>query len=252
MKLKGKVAIITGSSSGMGECIAREFSKEGANVVINYAHSSEDANAIVEEILKNDGKAIAVQANISKSEDVKRLIDKTIEEFGTIDILVNNAGILDNYAPVLDTSEELWDNIIGINLKGQFLCCKHALPHMIEKGKGIIINTSSIAGYVAGGGGAAYTASKHGVIGLTKQISFDYGSKGIRANAICPGAIKTRMTEEVFKDKDAAVMESVLNVPAGRYGYPGEVAKLALFLASDDSDFIHGTTVVIDGGWIVA
>ena len=251
MKLDGKVAIVTGSSSGMGEAIVKQFAKEGAKVVVNYARSAESADKIVNEILKDGGKAIAVQANVAENEDVKRLIDETIKEFGTIDILVNNAGILDDYAPVLDTSEDLWDKIININLKGQFLCSKHALPYMIDKGKGVIINLASIAAHVAGGGGAAYTAAKHGVVGLTKQISFDYGKKGIRANAICPGAIKTRMTKEVFADEDAPVMEAVRNVPAGRYGYPEEIAKLALFLASDDAEFIHGTDVVIDGGWIV-
>lgn len=251
MKLKDKVAIVTGSSSGMGEQIVKLFAKEGAKVVVNYARSSDSADSIVEEIIKNNGQAIAVQADVSKSEDVKRLIDETVAEFKTIDILVNNAGILDDYAPVLDTSEELWDRIVNINLKGQFLSIKYALPHMLENGKGTIVNLSSIAGYVAGGGGAAYTAAKHGVIGLTKQTSFDYGKKGIRANAICPGAIETRMTEKVFEDKDSPVMDAVRNVPAGRHGQPEEVAKLALFLASDDSDFIHGTTVTIDGGWLV-
>lgn len=251
MKLKGKVAIVTGSSSGMGEAIAKEFAKEGAKVVVNYTRSADAAAQIVDEIRKIDGEAIAIQADVSKIEDAKKLIDSAIKEFGTIDILVNNAGILDDYAPVLDTSEELWDKIMNINLKGQFLCCKFALPYMIEKEKGVIVNFSSIAGHVAGGGGAAYTAAKHGVIGLTKQISFDYGKMGIRANAVCPGAVKTRMTKEVFADEDAPVMDAVRGVPAGRYGYPEEIAKLVLFLASEDSEFIHGTDVVIDGGWIV-
>lgn len=250
MKLNNKVAIVTGAAAGMGEAIAKEFAKEGAKVVVNYSRSSQEAEAIVDKITKDGGEAIAVKADVSKSEDVKQMIEKTIDKFGKIDILVNNAGILDDYTPVVDTSEELWDRIIGVNLKGPFLCSKYAIPYMLKEKKGVIINLSSIAGFVSGGGGAAYTSSKHGVIGLTKQIAYDYGKLGIRANAICPGAIKTRMTEEILKNDDAPVMEAIKSVPAGRYGYPEEIAKLALFLASDDSDFIHGAPILIDGGWV--
>ncbi|SCL95908.1 SDR family NAD(P)-dependent oxidoreductase [Sporanaerobacter sp. PP17-6a] len=250
MKLNNKVAIVTGAAAGMGKAIAKEFAKEGAKVVVNYSRSSQEAGAIVDEIIKDGGEAVAVKADVSKSEDVKQMIEKTIDKFGKIDILVNNAGILDDYTPVVDTSEELWNRIIGVNLKGPFLCSKYAIPYMLKEKKGVIINLSSIAGFVSGGGGAAYTSSKHGVIGLTKQIAYDYGKLGIRANAICPGAIKTRMTEEILKNDDAPVMEAIKSVPAGRYGYPEEIAKLALFLASDDSDFIHGTPILIDGGWV--
>ncbi len=157
---------------------------------------------------------------------------------------------MDDYKPVLETSEELWNLVLDVNLKGAFLTSKRLIPHMLENGGGVIVNTASISGVVAGGGGAAYTASKHGVLGLTRQLAFDYGPKGIRANAICPGAVATGMTEEVFSNP--AALERVNAVPAGRYAQPEEIAKLALYLASDDSSFVHGAAFLIDGGWTVA
>jgi 3-oxoacyl-[acyl-carrier protein] reductase len=152
---------------------------------------------------------------------------------------------------VLETSEEQWDRVLGINLKGMYLTSRALLPQMIDHGGGVIVNTASIAGMVAGGGGAAYTAAKHGVIGLTRQLAFDFGPKGVRANAICPGAVETGMTHDLFEAGEAEVMESVNSVPAGRYAQPEEIATLALFLAGDESDFIHGAAYVIDGGWTV-
>ena len=152
---------------------------------------------------------------------------------------------------MLDTSEDLWDRIIDVNLKGAYLCAHAVLPHMLGAGGGVIVNTASIAGLVAGGGGTAYTASKHGLIGLTRQISFDYGQRGIRCNAICPGAVETGMTKAILESGESAVMESVRSVPAGRHAQPEEIANLALFLASDESSFMHGAAVVIDGGWTI-
>ena len=164
---------------------------------------------------------------------------------------MNNAGVLDDYAPILDTDEDLWDRIIGINLTGVYRVTRALLPQMLEAGGGAIVNTCSIAGLVAGGGGTAYTSSKHGVLGLTRQLAFDYGQQGIRVNAICPGAVETGMTRELFAAGDAAVMESVNSVPAGRYAQPEELASLALFLASDESSFSHGAAFVADGGWTI-
>jgi 3-oxoacyl-[acyl-carrier protein] reductase len=141
--------------------------------------------------------------------------------------------------------------MIAVNLKGVWLCMKEELPRMQSQGGGAIVNTASISGFVAGGGGAAYTSSKHGVIGFTRQLAFDYGPKGVRANCICPGAVETGMTKDLFAAGEAEVMDSVNSVPAGRYAQPWEIAKLALFLAGEDAGFIHGAAYVIDGGWTI-
>jgi 3-oxoacyl-[acyl-carrier protein] reductase len=171
-------------------------------------------------------------------------------DLGTPTVVVNNAGILDDFLPVLDTSEELWDRVLSVNLKGMFLMARATLPLMIAGGAGVFVNIASGAGLVAGMGGTAYTSSKHGVIGLTKQMASDYGSAGIRANAICPGSIDTELSREFLKD-NPDVEAVVTAVPSGRQGQASEIAKLAAFLASPDSAFMTGAAVPIDGGWTV-
>lgn len=245
-KLENKVALVTGAGSGMGRAIAQEFSAQGARVVCLDLNGTAAAATAV----KLPG-SIAVACDISDVTSVADACAAAEAQMGQIDILVNCAGILDGYAPVTETSDALWDKIIGVNLKGMFLVSRAVLPGMVARKLGAVVNISSIAGLVAGGGGAAYTASKHGVIGLTRQMSYDYGHHGIRANAICPGAIETAMTKDILTSGDMAVMELVRSVPAGRHGQPEEVAKLALYLASDDSSFVHGAVMAIDGGWTV-
>lgn len=249
-KLDNKVAFITGAGSGMGKAQSILFAKEGAKVVaadINY----DGVQAVVEEIKNDGGEALAVKTDVSNAESIETAVKKAIDSYGQIDILSNTAGILDDYAPTLETSEELWDRIMNINLKGTYRVTNAVLPQMVERGEGAIINIASIAAFVAGGGGAAYTAAKHGIAGYTKQLSFDYGPKGIKANAIAPGAVETGMTKEMFAEGKAEVMDSVNSVPAGRYGMPEEIATAALFLASEDSSFVHGAILPVDGGWIV-
>ena len=249
MKLQGKTVLVTGAASGMGKAQGLLFAKEGANVIV--ADIDKDGlDQVVKEISSNGGQAIGVAGDISKTDDVREIVQKGVEEFGTIDVLSNTAGVLDDFTPSLETSEELWDKIFDVNLKGMFLLTNEVLPYMIEKEDGVIINISSIAGSVAGGGGAAYTSSKHAVVGYTKQLSLDYGKKGIRANSIAPGAISTGMTKDILKD-DSPVIETIKDTPAARYGEAEEVAYLALFLASDESKFIHGADIPIDGGWLV-
>jgi 3-oxoacyl-[acyl-carrier protein] reductase len=249
-RLAGKTALITGAGSGMGRAMARRFAAEGA-VVAATDIDEERAAATAAEIGDSGGRASAFAIDVGDGGSVAAATDAALAELGRIDVLCSNAGILDDYATVLETSEEEWDRVLRINLKGMYLTSRALLPQMIENGGGAIVNTASIAGLVAGGGGAAYTAAKHGVIGLTRQLAFDFGPKGVRANAICPGAVETGMTHDLFEAGEAEVMESVNSVPAGRYAQPEEIANLALFLASDESDFVHGAAYVIDGGWTV-
>jgi 3-oxoacyl-[acyl-carrier protein] reductase len=245
-RFEGRVAVITGAGSGMGAAMARGFFAEGATVVA----------------VDIDGAGLErTIADLGGASDRARSVVLAVAAFaaeqaamGRIDVLCNNAGILDDYTPAHETSWDLWSRILAVNLTGPYLMVHSIVPTMLEQGRGAIVNTASIAGFVAGGGGAAYTTSKHGLIGFTKQLAFDYGARGIRANAICPGAIATGMTVELRtpglgnEHVDAAIEAT----PAGRWGQPEEVAALALFLASDESSFMHGVPVLIDGGWTLS
>ena len=243
MKLQGKTAIITGAASGMGLEEARTFAREGANVVIIDVQD-EALHKAVEEI-SAVGEVFGIKADLTKQGDIDNAVAKTLEKYGKIDILINNAGIFDKYASLLDTKDELWDLVMGVDVKGLFRMCRAVLPYMLEQKRGTIINIASIAGMVAGKGGAAYTAAKHAVIGLTKHICSVYAQHGIRVNAICPGTIVTPLIADVVDNipKD--------NVPARRFGEPIEVAQLAVFLAGDEAGFINGAYIPIDGGFTV-
>ena len=242
--LDGKTAIVTGSAKGIGKGIATEFAKQGATVVINYCGSKEAALKTVEEIKAFGGKAIPYQADISDYEMSKKMMDDIIKEYGAIDILVNNAGITrDNL--ILRMSESEFDDVIRTNLKGTFNCIKHVTKYMLKNKSGKIINISSISGVNGIAGQANYSASKAGIIGLTKSFAKEMSSKGININAIAPGFIETDMTK-VLNDK--YVEEIVNTIPSKRVGRPEDIAKAALFLASDMSDYITGQTLMVDGG----
>lgn len=248
-RLKGKVAVVTGAGRGLGRAIAAQYAREGAHVMVSDL-DAELAQAASDAIREAGGAASGVQANVNDQASVDALVAETIAAHGRIDIVCNNAGILDGFAPLLETGEELWDAVIGVNLKGVYRVSRAAIAHMLERGGGTFVNIASMAGLVAQAGGLAYTVSKHGVIGLTRQVSADYGQRGIRANAICPGSIDTEMSRS-FLQGNPKVQAIVDNVPAGRIGRPEEVAELATYLASDSSAFIHGAAMVIDGGWTI-
>lgn len=248
-RFEGRTAVITGAGSGMGAAMARGFHAEGAAVIaVDVDEAGLDAT-----IADLGGEAARAQPVVLDVTD-----REAVATFGAgldrVDVLCNNAGILDDYAPAHETDWDLWSRIIAVNLTGPYLMAHAILPRMLAWERGAIVNTASIAGFVAGGGGAAYTTSKHGLIGFTKQLAFDYGRRGIRANAICPGAIATGMTVELRTPElgNEHVDAAIEATPAGRWGEPEEVAALALFLASDEASFIHGVPVLVDGGWTLS
>jgi NAD(P)-dependent dehydrogenase (short-subunit alcohol dehydrogenase family) len=242
-RLKNKVAIVTGAAAGIGEVTARLFAEEGAAVVLCDV-AMEPLEKIVASINETGGKAIAVKCNVADENDVKTLMLKTMEAFDKLDILINNAGITRD-AVALRMTEENWDLVVDINLKGTFLCCKHAISKMKRGGK--IVNTASISS-LGNPGQANYAASKMGVIGLTKTLALEYARKQLCVNAVAPGAVETPMLMEVSeKMRDAMIAK----IPLGKPLPPLEIAKAHLFLASDDANFITGQTLFVDGGMSV-
>ncbi len=246
-KLAGKTAIITGASRGIGAEIARKFAAEGAKVVVNYSGSQEKAEAVVAEIQANGGEAIAVKANVSDAESVKAMVDETMKTFGSVDILVNNAGITrDNL--MMRMKDDEWDDVINTNLKGVFVCTKAVTRQMMKQRAGRIINIASIVGVMGNAGQANYVASKAGVIGLTKTTARELATRGITANAVAPGFITTDMTDQLTEEVQKAMLGQI---PLGRFGAPEDVAKAALFLASDDASYMTGQTLHLDGGMVM-
>lgn len=246
--LENKTAVITGAGSGMGKAMATLFAAEGAKVVVSDL-KPDRVDAVVKEIIAKKGTATGCPANVAKEDDVKKLIDTAIKTYGSLDILVNDAGIMDDFAPVADVTDELWNRVMGVNLYGVFYTCRLAVPQMLKQGKGAIVNISSVGGLNGARAGAAYTTSKHAVIGLTKNIGYMYGTKGIRCNAIAPGAVNTNIMEGANPNKagmDRIMPGMAVNL---RTAEPIEIANLALFLASDAASNINGTVVVADGGW---
>ncbi len=248
--LDGKVALITGAGSGIGRAMATLFAEAGA-VIAAIDIDLDRAQATAELVTASGGRALGYEADVSQAVSVDRAVARARDELGPTSVLCCNAGILDDYKSLLDTDQELWDRVIGVNLTGVYLTSRAVLPDMLAARAGVIVNTASISSMIAGGGGAAYTASKHAVLGLTRQMSLDYATHGIRVNAICPGPVQTKMTEHVIETQDPAVMAAVSASPAGRFAQPEEIARVALFLASDSASFMHGSGVVVDGGWTI-
>ena len=248
MRLEGKVALVTGGSDGIGKAIAKTFAKEGAKVVVASRNEAKGKKALAE--LNGLGEATYFTVDISKPDQVRQMVDYTIQRYGRIDVLVNNAAICPP-GDVLTTTEAIWDEVIDVNLKGIFLCCKNVIPHMQANGGGTIVNIGSINSLMAMENEAAYDASKGGVLMLTKAMALDFAKSNIRVNCICPGAIETPMLNaslETAKNPQAARESLVQKHPLRRTGTPDEIAQAALFLATDDSSFITGATIPVDGG----
>ena len=252
-------AFVTGGGSGIGREIALAFARRGTSVAVMDLHA-ETAEGVAEEIRAGGGRATAVQGDVSRPDDVDRAVSAAVAELGPLGIMVTAAGILDGYRLAEDTSPELWERTIAINLSGTFYCCKRALAEMVPARRGRIITIASAAGLVGDGGGAAYVASKHGVVGLTRRLAVTYGKHGITANAICPGPVETNLRTNSMDvlgpgigdmrrvgRSDEEVQEFF---PLGRRSKPAEIAAAACYLASKDASYVTGLMLSIDGGWV--
>lgn len=253
-KLKLQTAIVTGANSGIGEGVALALGEAGANVVVNYVVDPDGANAVVEKIKSFGSQAVAIQADVSKEDPVIKMFQQTIQQFGTVDILVNNAG-LQRDAKFHEMTLEQWEFVIGVNLTGQFLCAREAIKEFLRRGIvpecsvacGKIICMSSVHQIIPWAGHANYASSKGGIKMLMQTLAQEYGRQKIRVNSICPGAIRTPINKAAWETADAynKLMELI---PYNRIGVPDDIGKLAVFLASDDSDYITGASIFIDGG----
>ncbi|EKN63845.1 3-oxoacyl-[acyl-carrier-protein] reductase [Schinkia azotoformans] len=245
--LTGKVALVTGASRGIGREIAIELAEAGAKVAVNYSGSEAKANEVVDQIKAAGGEAFAIQANVSNTESVEAMVKEVISQFGALDILVNNAGITrDNL--LMRMKEEEWDAVINTNLKGVFICTKAVTRQMMKQRKGRIINIASIVGVCGNPGQANYVAAKAGVIGLTKTTAKELASRNITVNAIAPGFITTDMTDELPED---IKNEMLKQIPLAQFGSPSDIANVVRFLAADESSYITGQTIHVDGGMVM-
>ena len=248
MRLKGKVAIVTGGGTGIGKAIALEFFKEGAKVAITGRRSNK-LQEVVDTIKKSGGEAIAITGDVSKPSDVDRIVKTTVDTYKRLDILVNCAGVLFS-AELAHHTEKIWDETIDINLKGSFLCIQRAVPEMLKQGKGKIINISSIAGQIGFPNSVAYCASKGGIMGMTKALAMELAPLKINVNDLAPGDTETPLNEHLLKDPEY-LRGRVENTPYGRVGKVSDIAPGAVYLASDESDFVNGITLTIDVGLII-
>ena len=244
MDLNGKVALVTGASRGIGREIALTLAGYGATVIVNYNGSEEKAEEVVGKIKEAGGKAEAIRCNVAEFDRAKELIDQVIKSYGKLDILVNNAGITrDNL--IMKMSEADFDDVIAVNLKGAFNCIRHASRQMLKQRGGRIINISSVSGVMGNAGQANYCASKAGIIGLTKSVARELGSRGITSNCVAPGFIKTEMTDVLSEDVKQSMGEQI---PLKRFGETRDIAEAVAFLASNSASYITGQVLQVDGG----
>jgi NAD(P)-dependent dehydrogenase (short-subunit alcohol dehydrogenase family) len=248
-ELQGKVALVTGGTSGIGRDAAVLFAKSGAKVVVAGRREAEGKETI-EMVRAAGGDGLFVKTDVSKAAEVDALVRKTVEKFDRLDVAFNNAGIEGNWVPITEQSEEDWDRTIDINLKGVWLCLKYEIRQMLKQGGGgAIVNMASIAGLIGSAGAATYSASKHGVMGLTKAAALETARSGIRVNAVCPAVIETPMAERLFGEPEANKFALSLH-PIGRFGAPSEISEAVLWMCSDRASFMTGQSIVLDGGFL--
>ena len=244
----GKVALVTGASSGIGRATALAFAREGAKVVVADV-TVEGVEDTVAQVKKAGVEAIFIKTDVSKAVEVEALVAKAVATYGRLDCAHNNAGIAGNAKTIVDDTEDNWDRILAINLKGVWLCMKYEIAHMLKQGGGAIVNTASGAGLIGVRRGGAYVASKHGVVGLTKTAALEYAKAGIRVNCVCPGPIDTPMLQGIGGSNQVVIERMVAAQPGGRLGKPAEIAEAAVWLCSDAASFITGLPMPVDGGY---
>jgi len=249
--MKNRVALVTGGGSGIGRAISLVFAREGAKVAVvdmNEAGGKETVSMIE----KLNEEAFFIKADVSKGKEVEAMIKKIIDKFGKLDYAANNAGIEGDQGSIIDQTEENWDKVISIDLKGVWLCMKYELPHMLKNNYGAIVNTASVAGLAGFAGISPYCASKHGVVGLTRTVALEYAKTGIRINAVCPGVIKTPMIDRFTHGDPEAEKGMMAMEPVGRLGKPEEIAEAVVWLCSDSASFVTGFPMAVDGGFMAA
>jgi 3-oxoacyl-[acyl-carrier protein] reductase len=242
-----QVVVVTGGSRGIGRAIAVQAGAQGAQVVVNYQTNEAAAQSVVEQIVGAGGRAIAMKANIANSDEVNQMFQAVKEQFVRVDVLVNNAGITRDKL-VMRLTDEDWDSVINTNLGGAFRCCRAVAPMMLKQKGGVIVNIGSVIGTAGGAGQANYSAAKAGLVGLTKSLARELGSRNIRVNAVCPGFIDTDMTQVLKPEQREAAIQQV---PLGRLGQPDDIASVVSFLCSPGAAYIHGTVITVDGGLFI-
>ena len=252
-KLENTCALVTGAGSGIGKAIALLFAQEGAKVVV-ADQDAVAAEAVAHQIRHQGGHALGLACDVSDQQQVERLLEATLHEFGSLDVLVNNAGIMDNFMPLDKVTDVLWEKIMAVNVNGPFYTCRLAIVQMLKQGKGSIINIASVGGVAGARAGLAYTTSKHALVGMSKNIGFMYAQKGIRCNAIAPGTVDTPSLQDrinSYADPAQARKDFIARQPMGRLAQAPEIAPIVVYLASDESVFASGQIFAVDGGMTI-